>query len=224
MPAAHWETKGRTSPHGGKPPQGLALLRRRGLPGLPAGEVCGVGPMSKLLLAVLLAILPSCASAERSSWRVDFAPPAGFTPLPSAETAGRASGLASTAAAAAGQPPAAVGSRSRLTTITYSVKAGLLPMPSDQADLDAFVAMLKRGVLAPEVLSTRLETINERQWVYCEMVTRGLGMAFHNIMLFSALGDETVFVNVNSELGEFPEVEASLRESLKTIVVRRDVL
>lgn len=167
-----------------------------------------------LIISALFAlVLPVCAEQFCIAGSgVSFDAPSGFTRLTEEEIALK---YPSNRA-----PAFVVGNDRRTTSIAYDLK----PQEFSAEKLDeaktAFENLFQRIVAGLVWKDRKIITLQGQRWIYLEMTSQAIDTDIHNIMLVTSHKGKLLLFNFNSTRNEFPNVEAALRKSIKSIILK----
>ena len=172
--------------------------------------------MRKSIIAALLVFsLFNSGRAEEVAipgTSVTFDAPEGFTTLTAQEIAGKFP--------ANRAPKFVVGNKRRTTTIAYDLK----PHKISADELEEFKGTLEQlfKQLIPGLAwkDKKMIELAGQEWIFLEMTSTAVDTDIHNIMLATPHKGALLIFNFNSTKEEFPEVEKSLRKSLKSISIK----
>ncbi len=170
--------------------------------------------MIRSLLVLALCCASTCSHAETFTvpeLGLSFDAPAGFKPVP-----------ADVVAVKWRQSPGfVVGNERASTTIAADLRPNAVrpeQLPQLEKALEAQMPQLM-----PDLRWVRHEivTIQGRRWAVLELTSQVQDTGIHNIVLATSSQGKLLLVNFNSTIGDFPQVEAALRQSIQSVRVAK---
>jgi len=168
-----------------------------------------------ILFTALLTAMVSPAFAERtilSSSGASFEPPKGFTELTQQEI--------DLKYPRKNPPKFVVGNERRTTTIAYDVRD--IPLADEELPktLTSLEQQMQSALPGLEWIDRKLIKMEGQRWIFLEMTSKAVDTSIHNIMLMTPHDGKMLIINFNSTIEEFPQLEKSLRKSLKSIKLK----
>ena len=143
---------------------------------------------------------------------VSFVPPAGFTPLSSAEFARFFPSYQGATNA--------IGDSTRRTTITYALEDGFAPSNNLERGRKVFTDSLNQTFRNPQWFANEVRRIGARDWVVLEFAESVSPTPMRHIFVFSVHRQQVLIFNFRTPVKDFPQVEAQLRASIASITVK----
>jgi len=171
----------------------------------------------KTILTLLMALLVFTIHLQAKDVSIDggsvsFVVPDDFTPLSQAEINAKYPSV--------NAPKQVIGSENRSTTIAYQLHEQPVKL-SDLPDVQkAFTQIFDRVIPGIEWKQNTITELVGQKWLVMEMTSRAIDQDIHNIVLITSHKGKMLMFNFNSTKKNFPTMEKSLRDSIRSITLK----